>query len=102
VVVVEAPGGAVAVVVFGPELVVVAGIEVVVVVTDPVLPVFPAAVVVVNASSVCCAKTTECDGGSAGDELETTTPPTMAPTKPVPTSAAIPKVRGLFMTRSCV
>ena len=93
--------GAEVVVVSGPEVVVIAGVEVVVV-TDPVLPVFPAAVAVFEASSARCASTTRCEGGSAGDEFETTTPPTMPPTKPAPTSAANPKVRGLFMTRFCV
>jgi hypothetical protein len=83
------------------DVVVVAGVEVLVV-TDPVSPVFPAGSDVVEATSVPCARPTLCEGGSAGDELETTTPPTMPPTKPAPTSAANPKVRGLFMTRFCV
>jgi hypothetical protein len=92
--------GADVVVVAGAEVVVIAGVEVVVV-TGPVLPVFPVAVVV-EASSVRCDRTTRCEGGSAGAEFETTTPPAMPPTKPAPTSAANPKVRGLFMTRFCV
>jgi hypothetical protein len=70
-------------------------------ITDPVLLVFPPAVVVVEESSVCCARRTVCEGGSDGAELEATTPPTMPPAKPAPTSAANPKLRRFLMIRSC-
>jgi hypothetical protein len=118
--VVEGTGGAVVVVVIGgvgawvvavsgaavfdaggADVAVVAGAEPVVVVTDPVLPVFPPSVGVVEESSVCCARRTVCEGGSDGAELEATTPPTMPPTKPAPTSAAIAKLRRFLTIRSC-
>jgi hypothetical protein len=85
----------------GVDVVVGAAAELVVVVTDPVLPVFPSAVGVVEESAVCCARGTVCEGGSDGAELEATTPPAMPPARPAPTSAANEKLRRFLMIRSC-
>ena len=87
--------------VVGADVVVEAGAEVVVV-DVPVSPVVRPAIVVFEMSPVCCARTTGCEGGSDGAELEATAPPTTPPTKPAPTSAANARLMRFLMVRSCV